>query len=228
MDYNSKKIITFVIQNSNPMSSFENSIKKIGKFVREISVIVIGVAITLYASYWLSGKNEKRDMVLYLNAIKLELEENMEHIDGIVKRMKPNVRYTEYVRIHDKKSLNKDSIESYTEVVHSLEHNVAFKTAAFEMFKGSGIMRLINDKELLLSLWNVYQELDLLTEVLDWYFQIRVEELKKEFSLILENQTVDIPMYFFYATGTPILLMTPAEKTLMTLKDMVSKLEKLL
>ena len=51
----------------------DTTIKKIGKFVREISVIVIGVAITLSASYWLSDRNEKRDMALYLTAIKMEL-----------------------------------------------------------------------------------------------------------------------------------------------------------
>ena len=55
--------------------------KKIGKFLREIAVIVIGVAITLSASYWITNKNAERDMDLYLNAIRIELEENIRTLE---------------------------------------------------------------------------------------------------------------------------------------------------
>lgn len=200
---------------------------KIIKYFREISVIVIGVAITLYASNWLGNRNEKRDISLYLNAIKLEMEDNIKHIEGIKKIIEPNIKYGDYIREHDKKSLDKDSIESYMDVIYSLEQFVEFKTSAFEMFKNSGAMRLMNNKEFLMSLWDVYQGLNSLSKSLDWYFQIKEEELKKEFSLILNEQTIEIPMLFFYSTGTAHLMVEPLEKALKMSEEIVIKLDKL-
>ena len=54
---------------SKSKKSIKESIKKSGKYLREISVVVIGVAITLSVSYWIGVKNEKRDMALHLRAI---------------------------------------------------------------------------------------------------------------------------------------------------------------
>ena len=48
------------------------SIEKIGKYLREISVVVIGVAITLFASFLLTNSNEKKDIALYLSSLKME------------------------------------------------------------------------------------------------------------------------------------------------------------
>ena len=86
---------------------------KIGKYLREISVVVIGVAITLSVSYWISNKSEKRDMALYLNAIKLELEENIKTLERAIENLEPSVRYSNYLKSQDAKSLNSDSINSY-------------------------------------------------------------------------------------------------------------------
>jgi hypothetical protein len=42
------------------MSKFKTSTSKIGRYLREISVVVIGVAITLSASYWVTSRSEKK------------------------------------------------------------------------------------------------------------------------------------------------------------------------
>ena len=207
------------------MNKQKKPLKKIGKYLSKISVIVIGVAITLGVSHWISVRSEKRDIALHLNAIKLELEENIKHIEGIKRRLEPNVRYTNYLRSHDKKSLNRDSIEKYMGAAYAFEIYVPFKTTAFEMFKQSGTMRLLDDKEVLLSLWNVYQQLDFLQNALDWLFQIRVEELKKEFPLVFSGQNVDVPMYFFHITGTANLMMGPIEMVLKMSREVTEKIE---
>jgi len=124
------------------------SISEIGKYLREISVVVIGVAITLSVSYWISQRGEKRDLKLYLNAIKLELEENIETLERAIEDLKPSVRYSNYLRSVDAKSINSDSIDSYGDDITS-NYMYSFQTNAFEMFKNSGHMRLIDDKELL-------------------------------------------------------------------------------
>ena len=40
--------------------------KKIGKYLREVSVVMLGVAITISVTIWINKKSEKKDMSLYL------------------------------------------------------------------------------------------------------------------------------------------------------------------
>ncbi|MDR1602591.1 MAG: hypothetical protein LBS42_09220 [Tannerella sp.] len=79
----------------------------------ELSIVVIGIAIMLSVNNWLTTRNEKKDMALYLNAVKLELETNL---------------------------------------------------ADLEMFKVSGSMRFVKDKEVLLSIRTAYFKLEMLKE----------------------------------------------------------------
>ena len=102
-----------------------------------------------------------------------------------------------------------------------------FKTNAFEMFKTSGIMRLMNDKELLLSIWDVYNNIDVLQKFLDRAYQEKYDEMKKE---ILsekqgESKIKDAPMHFFYSTTYPIQMLQMSEETLKQSKEMALKLE---
>ena len=200
------------------------SINKIGKYLREISVVVIGVAITLSASYWISNKGKKSDMALYLNAIKLELEENIETLERAIEDLKPSVRYSNYLQSLDAKSLNRDSINSYR--IASMNVLIyPFQTNAFEMFKNSGVMHLIDDKELLLSLWDMHEELIGAREFSDWYFQNKWSDLKQEISLLIEGQIPKVaPMYHFYIMKMPELAVTNYEKTLKKSKELVLKL----
>ncbi|MCC8173893.1 MAG: hypothetical protein LIO65_05815, partial [Odoribacter sp.] len=50
--------------------------KNIIKYFREISVVVIGIAITFLVSDWISQRNEKKTVNRYLAAVMIELEDN--------------------------------------------------------------------------------------------------------------------------------------------------------
>ena len=58
------------------------SMQTIGKYLRELSVVVVGIAITFGISNWISNRNSKKDLEEYLNAIRLELNINVEEIDN--------------------------------------------------------------------------------------------------------------------------------------------------
>ena len=198
------------------------SISKIGKYLREVSVVVIGVAITLSASYWINIKSEKRDIALYLNAIKLELEENIKTLERAIEDLKPSVRYSDYLRSLDVKSLNSDSISSYGDAFSV--NMYSFQTNAFEMFKNSGVMRLINDKEFLQSLWDMYEGIIGIRTISDWYFQEKWSALKQEIPLLIEDRKPKAaPMYYFHLS-MPDLMLRHYEKTLKKSKEMVLKL----
>jgi hypothetical protein len=182
------------------------STNKIVKYLREISVVVIGVAITLSVTLWISRKSEKRDLNLYLNAVKMEMEENINVLNNYIKFTRFEIKYSNYLLSIDRKSLNVDTLFYYVENCFS-NQIFSFKTYAFEMFRTSGNMRLIEDKELLLTLWRVYDNLSMLTKILDDYSQIKLEEMKKDLLLFdINNFTPETfknitPMYNFYTLG---------------------------
>ena len=185
----------------------KKSIKKIGNFLREVAVVVLGVAITLSASVWISNRNEQRDLSLYLNAIKMELEENISIINESIEYLQPDAKYSAYLRTHDKKSLNADSISYYASSCCYIINSFKFKTNAFEAFKSSGTIRLLDDKELLLTIWDVYTELDSQNEILKWYTDLKWGYIEKEVifaengALSSEKLTNGAPMYHFYIIG---------------------------
>ena len=194
------------------------------RYVRDLSIVVAGIAVTLYSSDRVTGKSEKRDLTLYLNAIKFEVEENIQTLDRNVKRLQPSVRYAQYLNTHDRNSLEKDTIDIYREICYSFSSPV-FKTNAFEMFKSSGMMRLVNNKELLLLLWDVYYELTSVKEMFDIMFPIKWEDVKKETSLLFEGQKVEVPMYNFFRMGFPYNMMEDCERALKRSKEAMVMLE---
>ena len=199
------------------------SISKIGKYLREISVVVIGVAITLSVSFWISQRSEKRDITLYLNAIKLELEENIATLEWAIEELKPSVKYSNYLKSQDTKSLKSDSIKSHGDAFSV--NMYSFQTNAFEMFKNSGVMRFIDDKEFLQSLWNMYEGIIGIRTISDWYFQEKWNALKQDIPLLIEDQKQKIaPLYYFHL-AMPDLMLAHYEKVLKKSKVMVLRLE---
>ena len=207
------------------------SFEKIGKYLREISVVVIGVAITLSASYWITNRNEKKDMALYLNAIKLELEENIKTLHQHKEFLQKEVEYANYLKSNDKKAINLDTILiNYGRNIWSVQRP-PINIYAFEMFKLSGTMRLIKDKELLLSLWKTYNILDITKNSLfEEGSQAKGVEMKQEMSLILqaqqEQKLVTIPMYNYYVnTFWSDDMLRSCIGVLELLEEVVSKFE---
>jgi hypothetical protein len=200
----------------------------IGKYFREVSIVVIGVAITLFVSHRIGVNTEKRDMALYLNAIKLEAEENIENLNEITVILKDEVAYGNYLRSNDVKSLNRDSVMSYIHICYEIQIHT-FNTNAFEMFKSSGVMRFMNDKDLLLSIWDVYEDFNSINEAFNMVNSIKMEEMKKENpQKIAELKEFEgVPMYNYYFAGTSNSLLSACDEISNKLKALVTKLNEL-
>ena len=138
---------------------------KFGKYLLDISVVVIGVAITLCVGYWISMRSVKKDVALSINAIKIELEQNANAFDDYANRLKKSTRYNNYLRLHDEKSISQDSIEYYAMTDQDgigwgqSFAPILFTKNAFEMLKTSGTMRYITDRKLLEKIWITYSGL---------------------------------------------------------------------
>ena len=205
--------------------------KKTGKYLREISVVVIGVAITLSASYWITNRNENRDMALYLNAIKLELENNAKNFDYCAKMLHKSTKYANYIQSHDEKSINQDSIDYYMYTTKdgigwgTLQSEIIYSKNAFEMFKVSGAMRQIVDKELLMSICGTYSKMENVQLLLDLCYQRKGEEATREFYLRVDGKQITMPMKLFYSYDLPEWMEKNCMQAAEMIRETLSKLE---
>jgi len=68
----------------------------IGKYIREQPIVVTGVAIAFFIGVWITNASNKKDIDLYLNSIQLELEENINAIEEVIKYWQPLTKYANY------------------------------------------------------------------------------------------------------------------------------------
>jgi len=203
--------------------------KTVVRYLRDFSIVVAGIAVTLYVNDRITNRSEKRDLKLYLNAVKLELEENIRDMNDMIETMQTSIRYADYLRTHDKKSLNPDTINAYAAGGYYLIQSITYKVNAFEMLKLSGTMRLIDDKELLFSVWKAYTHLDELKTLIEWGYQMKFEEVKKEIHWSPEERKKNTPMYVYYtATDWPYEMSRLCKEAVAMLKETMEKLEKIL
>jgi len=184
---------------SNKKLRVQFKLKQFGKYFRELSIITLGIAITLAVGAWISKANEKRELSEYLNIVKMELEENIKYIERETERVELMISYTKFLNSTDKNSISPDSIGKYWDVIGNISR-FAFTRNAFDMFQASGMMRLVADKELLLKLWETYNDFSTAETSLNMIIEFKREELFAE----LRNPPSDgIPMRLFYQAGIP-------------------------
>lgn len=214
------------------MNKSKISMTKIVKYIRELSIIITGIVITVGFGLWVNKNNIKKDQKQYLVAIILELKENAEKFDTYAKTLQKCVRYSNYINSHDEKSINRDSISYYAyssgpdDIGWGNWNPVTlYNEDAFEMFKSSGAMRQIDDKELLLSIWKVYHQMKSTQNEIDALLQYK-KELGMSFLQRIDNgEQVVIPIKWFYINGTPQIMVNYCENTAVFIKEAISKLE---
>jgi len=200
-------------------------IQLFGKYLRELSVVVVGIAITFGISSLINDRNSKKDIEQYLNTIKLELKTNIEEIENQINALEESVEYSHYLLSVNKRSLNSDTIQKYSSVI---THNSSYKPKynAFEMFKSSGSMRLISDKELLLSIWEAYSDIDYFHLEFETFYQMKRDKLIRERESVLSGKKAAILMYDFFTSGYDIDLLRRCKINLKNLNEIVAKVEK--
>ena len=87
------------------MDKVKTSMNPIVRFLRELFVVVAGIAITLGTGLWVNSNNNKKDLKQYLTAVKTELEANAKMLDDYAKWLQKSRNYAKYLNSHDKKTL---------------------------------------------------------------------------------------------------------------------------
>ena len=214
------------------MKKSKKPIHPIVKYLRELSIVVTGIAITVGSGLWVNYRNNEKAQKEYLDAIKMELENNVKQFDWCTNWLQKSVSYADYIRSNDKKSFNKDTLYYYSQTDnngcgygYTVSITAIFPTNAFEMFKFSGEMRQIKDKELLMSIWEIYAIIESAKLNIDRYFRIKEEEVMKSRQLVADGKTPDVPMQVFYSSGIPYEMLRWSRQTSEAIKETLSKFE---
>ena len=114
----------------------------------------------------------------------------------------PEYKYAEYLKSHKKDKLDFNLIKDFAQNGYTNVDFIFFKTGAFEMFKSSGAMRLLQNKELMQKIWDTYFWLHRQEVAFEKLTQIKIDEVLKyvdEKKKFPDKQI--IPLYDFYVLG---------------------------
>lgn len=161
--------------------------KSMVKYLRELSIVIAGIAITFTASAWISNRNERKDMNRYLSAVRMELEANLETVKEKGEFYEWSAKFGQYLRSHKPEEWHSDSLSKYSNVPSYIFY-VSYKTSAFEMLKASGAMRLIKNKQLLNAILDTYSQLEENKSASDMYTNRKLDEM---FRVALDNNAMD-------------------------------------
>jgi len=216
------------------MSKFkktERTIRPIVKYLRELSIVVTGIAITVGTGLWVNYRNNEKAKKEYLDSIKMELEQNIENFELYAKWMQKSVKYADYLKSNDKTSLNEDSLAYYAFSSEDgcgydniLSRTSMFSTNAFEMLKFSGVMRQTKGKELLI-IWGVYSQIEEIKLFFDKSFQLKEREWERELQLLAEGKPIAVPKQNFYTSNVPYEIVLVCKMASEIIKNALSTLE---
>jgi len=156
----------------------------IGNYLRELSVVIIGVAVTLYGGSIINNIKEKKDLDLQLTAIYTELEENSRRLDNIIEYHKQHELLRKYLFSvnDDSGAYSNDSIMKYDNVL-STTASFSYKKGAFDMFINSGAMKLLTDRKKLLEITECYAMLEEFKHDNDAFFELKMQILSETYKI---------------------------------------------
>lgn len=172
---------------------------KISNYFRELSIVIIGVAITLYVSNCISSANEKENLRLQLTTIYTELEDNQVKLDYIIDYYKKHEHFRDLLieNISKPQQTLNDSINEYENIIGKIIP-FTFKKGAYEMFLQSGAMKLLKDRNQLLNITESYILLEIAKEQHERYnntkMQLFINVYETESKLFL-NIDINNPVY---------------------------------
>lgn len=176
---------------------FKTGVQKVKRmhplqYLRELSVVIIGVAITFYLSDVFAESKERKEIKLHINTIYSELEHNLEIVNKLSDFYNDHLRLRELLSnlVFDPEVVNMDSLNYYSHVAFSSVH-FTYKKGAYQMLINSGLMKSISDKQLLLDITDAYLQLELVKEAHEAHMVLKNQEVAKLYSNVDFKSTED-------------------------------------
>lgn len=147
---------------------------RIGDYILQLSVVVLGIIITFAGSSAISGYVESKQIANTMQLIKSELELNRERVEYIHKHLDFERRACNYILRYQNnfENASEDSLLMYANVPFEVDIFI-YVTDALEMLKMSSLSQRIQDKELIFQIVKAYNELKRTQEVVNWFYGLK-------------------------------------------------------
>jgi len=148
------------------------------RYFRELSIVILGVAVTFAGSAWFTSRNTDKQLKYYFNAIKMEMEANLQQVETLSLFLEYSTDFADYLNRTPVNQLNPDSISKWDwddvhkwTVTGTTWNTPLLMNDAFETFKSSGMMSYSKTPELLLQIQVCYTNQHLFENSIGSYMQ---------------------------------------------------------
>lgn len=154
------------------MKSIKKRLKswEIGNYIRQLSIVVMGIVITFIGSDLFSGCTKKKEIKSVMNLIKNELRDNQQQLKNI---KKVSMIEMEACSVFASRNYNYDGIPNDTLVLYFKTLNsmnkLKYTVQSLEVLKNSSLMQYIPDKVFVSDLINTYAYMQELEARMSYY-----------------------------------------------------------
>lgn len=153
-----------------------------GDYIRQLSVIIIGILITFQGSAWLESARQRRESRELLAMVEQEMGDNLAEMMRAQKMGAMEIEAMGFFRRHinDVRSAPRDSIKMYSWLL-DLGLSYSYTSNAFEVLKSSPSAANKIDKQLMSSIFLCYDRIKTSFVSLNYYYSGKFERVSNFF-----------------------------------------------
>lgn len=135
-------------------------------YMTEMSILIISLAATFYGESLIESYNEAQDDKATMEIVVEELEYDLKVLGDMKKQYEDDLDFSTVLGsvLVRHSVLPQDSLEKYKNF-HRIYYYWTLKISAFDFVKVSGVMQRVEDKELIVQLFECYERLNIMKEL---------------------------------------------------------------
>ncbi|MCD7969050.1 MAG: hypothetical protein LUF87_01690 [Alistipes sp.] len=147
-----------------------------GNYVRELSVVILGIFITLTATNYLSNRSKNKEYRQMISMVHAELVENKTKIDNTIRMMEFERGIEKYFYEHREEidRMPLDTLYKYQYVHHQVEYSV-FTNHSLEVLKFSSSVYSNNDPMTIRAIMEAYDNAGICVKYIDLFYSDKEE-----------------------------------------------------
>ena len=154
----------------------------------EFLAVFLGIALSLWVDDYRNKINTKIEIKSLLDALALELTENKETLDYIIKSIDYNIKFTD--RLIETDALVNQSVSSKDSIWNANIIPLSNKLSkrAYDNFVSSGLIYKINDEKLIYEIQTIYESN---VDLFEWWVDYETKFIEHIDKYIFKNLALD-------------------------------------
>ena len=154
----------------------------------EFLAVFLGIALSLWVDDYRNKINTKIEIKSLLDALALELTENKETLDYIIKSIDYNIKFTD--RLIETDALVNQSVSSKDSIWNANIIPLSSKLSknAYDNFVSSGLIYKINDEKLIYEIQTIYESN---VDLFEWWVDYETKFIEHIDKYIFKNLALD-------------------------------------